>query len=356
MLPKHLAGAAIAAILLLLQGPLESSAATIKDGPPAAAAPAARASFDCGKAASTQEKLICATPGLSALDVAVADAYRSVLGKLDGVPKTAFRESQREWITYRQTICPAAQPEPGSHPPAECLKHIYQERLESLSKALQSVGPYTFLRIHRARASIGEDEDGRATFSSVDVEMPTIIAPTGVNADRFNAEMKEWAGRYMAPPKDTSEFDDDTDYFGDTIIQHADETLICVQFFDGSNSHGSAHGSTAITAVNWLWREGRALRVEDLFKPRSGWQEALAKLAFGELKKLVEDDLTTKEAGELLATAEDPKNWIVTPDEFSIQFGQYEVGPYAIGTPTANIPWSALGSFLVGSPPLKIRY
>ena len=56
---------------------------------------ASAASFDCSKAASPTEKMICATPRLSSLDDELAATWKAV-------PKTdAVREAQRQWLVSR---------------------------------------------------------------------------------------------------------------------------------------------------------------------------------------------------------------------------------------------------------------
>lgn len=55
------------------------------------------ASFDCSKAVSVDEKLICANKDLSDLDVKMADAYRKALA---GAPNKGvlLRSEQRDWL------------------------------------------------------------------------------------------------------------------------------------------------------------------------------------------------------------------------------------------------------------------
>lgn len=66
---------------------------------PAAAAP----SFDCSKARSKAEKAICANPEAAALDLAVADAYRLALSRLepDSEAVARLKLDQKVFVTYR---------------------------------------------------------------------------------------------------------------------------------------------------------------------------------------------------------------------------------------------------------------
>ncbi|OYU49327.1 MAG: hypothetical protein CFE31_08240 [Rhizobiales bacterium PAR1] len=66
---------------------------------PAVAAP----SFDCNKARSKAEKAICASPEVSSLDSAVADAYRLALSRLEADANAVARLKidQKAFVTYR---------------------------------------------------------------------------------------------------------------------------------------------------------------------------------------------------------------------------------------------------------------
>src|SRR5262245_38782185 len=65
--------------------------------------PRAKASFDCGRAASAGEKLVCGDAQLARLDVELARLYRLALDapQLETNLKDELRASQRGWIRGR---------------------------------------------------------------------------------------------------------------------------------------------------------------------------------------------------------------------------------------------------------------
>jgi uncharacterized protein len=81
---------------------------------------AAAASFDCAKAGTPVERMVCADPGVSALDERVADAYKAACARDPRV-----KESQREWLAGTRNKC-------GS---TACLSQAYTARLEALGQA-----------------------------------------------------------------------------------------------------------------------------------------------------------------------------------------------------------------------------
>jgi uncharacterized protein YecT (DUF1311 family) len=78
------------------------------------------ASFDCGKAASKIEKLICSTPATADADKRLASVYRAAAAKTSD--QTALRQQQREWLKDRNACSDAA-----------CLLKTTEARIQALS-------------------------------------------------------------------------------------------------------------------------------------------------------------------------------------------------------------------------------
>lgn len=80
------------------------------------------ASFDCAKAATKVEKMICSDAELSKLDEELNAAYKAALQ--DKMQAASIKQTQRQWLKERNGCT-------GS----ECLKHAYLARLQALSPA-----------------------------------------------------------------------------------------------------------------------------------------------------------------------------------------------------------------------------
>ncbi|MHB0667894.1 lysozyme inhibitor LprI family protein, partial [Roseomonas mucosa] len=76
------------------------------------------ASFDCAKAGSAVERMICRDSGLSSLDEEMAAAFRAAGG--GGVPE--LRAGQREWLAERNRCRTES-----------CLRTAYEQRVATLS-------------------------------------------------------------------------------------------------------------------------------------------------------------------------------------------------------------------------------
>lgn len=90
-------------------------------------APAAAASFDCAKAVTIVEHLICDNPELSKLDDEMAAKYKAGLNDSDPKRKDALRRAQKLWLTVRNTCVSA-----------DCVESAYKIRLEYFSHVTAS--------------------------------------------------------------------------------------------------------------------------------------------------------------------------------------------------------------------------
>ena len=87
---------------------------------------AASPSFDCKKARSIVEKLICANEELAALDRNVASRYSEAIRSGSKSEKALERKIQRQWVRSRNRCG-------RSSNPVKCLRAIHYQRMEELS-------------------------------------------------------------------------------------------------------------------------------------------------------------------------------------------------------------------------------
>ena len=92
------AGIAALMALPLAAIPVQLSAA------PAKAKVRAAPTFNCARAASRSDKLICQYADLAALDRAVGAAYRTALAKLDARASKALQEDQQAFLRLREGV------------------------------------------------------------------------------------------------------------------------------------------------------------------------------------------------------------------------------------------------------------
>lgn len=90
------------------------------------------ASFDCSKAKTQVEKLICADTGLSSQDEALAKRFAEV-ARVRGINKAFLKADQRAWLKQRNTCADAKREDRAKTPDAKCVSIWYESRLRQLS-------------------------------------------------------------------------------------------------------------------------------------------------------------------------------------------------------------------------------
>jgi hypothetical protein len=129
---------------------------------------------------------------------------------------------------------------------------------------------------------------------------------------------------------------------------------------DVSDYAGGAHGGARVVSITVDPRTGRDLALSDLFAPGTDVLATIAPLARAQLRQWFADhglagdgpvDDETFAAGTD-PTAENYGTWFPTAEGLLVVFGQYQVGPYAIGMPEVLVPWSQLRPYLAADGPV----
>ncbi len=97
--------------------------------------PAAAASFDCAKAASADEKAVCASCDLAQQDVRMATLYEVLTSLVAMGQRGDIQDRQRAFLKQR-AACGADE---------ACLSKAYVKRIDELQAGLQRIyegGPY----------------------------------------------------------------------------------------------------------------------------------------------------------------------------------------------------------------------
>jgi len=150
------------------------------------ASTACAASFDCTKATTKVEKMICANAGLSKLDGELGKAYFKVLKTFHGMP--SIRQKQREWLKKRNKC--------GE---VECLKSRYQERIAVL-KRVRTPSKQELQRMEIFAQARKKGEGRYGLLMSKDDELCKHMLGL------FNGDLKKYGARGDAHQEEHEEF------------------------------------------------------------------------------------------------------------------------------------------------------
>lgn len=184
------------------------------------------ASFDCGKATSKVEKIICEDPALSSLDEELGRVYQKALS--DSSNATQLIARQKQWLKDGRNKC-------GDR---TCLKLMYPNRIYELSIA----GTYnhTDTICQKVNDDVNEIEWGNCqkAISTVTIE------EEGEKHDRFNVEAELFFSNWHQCNFKSSY----AQWIGDRLTARSGEVHNChlTFFFFGGALHTVASGECSL--------------------------------------------------------------------------------------------------------------
>ena len=197
-------------------------------------------------------------------------------------------------------------------------------------------------------------ESNKKLMYEIDARYPQLTGGSNPNFEKFNSVvrapvLKEVAGfkKAMAPeegeePRPEGSMGSDLNVSYDVAL--AQDDLISVGYSIGSYYQGAAHPNTVSDAVNYDLKNGKPLKLADLFKPGAKYLQEIANYCIADLKKqgkekgLLDEEIQNGAA----ANAKNYRSWTITKKGLGINFDAYQVGPYAAGPQYVLVPYSAL--------------
>jgi hypothetical protein len=167
----------------------------------------------------------------------------------------------------------------------------------------------------------------------------------------------------MAPSEDEPPVELPAESMGSDLtvgysIALAQDDLISVVFNVGSYSAGAAHPNSYSEVVNFDLRNGKQLKLADLFRPGSKHLQSIAAYCIADLKKqgkqqggesILDDDWIQRGAAP---DTENYGSWTMGRKGLGIIFDSYQVAAYAAGPQHVLVPYSALKQMIKTDGPL----
>ena len=325
--------------IALLVGLLAASPAAAQKGP----------SFDCARAESAVDRAICKDPELAKADRELAAAYTALLDRLKGAEREEAIKGQGRWVANRNRACTQ-----GPVEVAECLKGRYAPRIASLRAF--AVAPYPAIaeQTMAARGRFGQ------LGWSYDITFPRF---DGKGAD-FGAVNTRYANDALkraqdATPNDIVGLDEDRGWeFEQTFAVERPPggtvASIVVQFYGYSGgAHG--YGATLCSAVDLS--TGRFVTPATVFAgdpvPRQLHQMVVADLR-RQFKERPGDE-GSLEANSMAKMLRETARYCWGARHLEIVFNAYDVGPYAAGPYSVEIPYDRLKPLMRPDGPIAVR-
>lgn len=197
-------------------------------------------------------------------------------------------------------------------------------------------------------------EQNKQLQYEIDVEYPQITGSTNPAAEKFNQQAKalvtEEVRSFRAAMTDLADEKIETTTGSDLGIGYtvalATDDLISVDFGIGGYYRGAAHPNSHSRVINFDLKNGKQLKLADLFKPESRYLQAISDYSVKDLQKQSKskdnmlDDASIR--GGAGPNAKNYQSWTITKQGLGINFDAYQVGPYAAGPQFVLVPYSAI--------------
>ena len=217
-------------------------------------------------------------------------------------------------------------------------------------------------------------ENNKKLRYQIDAEYPQLTGSTNPNFEKFNQNARALVMKKVsdfrnemqpeeaaAAPADEAVSEPTPETTGSDLgvgytVSLANDDLISIEFSVGSYYSGAAHPNSHTEVLNFDLKNGKAIRLSDLFNPGTKYLQAIANYSIGDLKKqskgkdaMLDDDWIQRGAGP---DAENYKSWTISRKGLAINFDAYQVGPYAAGPQQVFIPYTALKDLIKADGPL----
>ena len=200
-------------------------------------------------------------------------------------------------------------------------------------------------------------ENNKKLNYQIAAQYPQLSGGNNPNLEKFNqaaraAVTKKVAGfkKDMTPEagENTEETRPEDSMGSDLTISYtvvlAQDDLVSVEFDVSTYFQGAAHPNSYSETFNYDLKNGKQLKLTDLFKPGAKYLQAIASYCVADLKKqATEKGLTAEEIEKgAAAKADNYQGWTITKRGLGIYFDPYQVGPYAAGPQFVLVPYSDL--------------
>lgn len=297
--------------------------------------------FDCAKASTKTEKLICSDTELKAADDAMGAAWKRLGDLLDKDEMQSMRVSQRAWLKWRSDRCGYG----GDAERIECLEQLTSARALLLAGEPRT-GPGTGSRM----VPFAFYQQGSKTRFEIDISGTRFAGPQRPGELAFNKALDD--GISGAPVNDTVDFETPAQLsYSETMsVEYAGPQLLSV-LSSVWRYDGGAHGNYYSTGLNFALDQGE-LQFSDLFA-----DAALQPLAIE-----CRNRLSRAETSEVLSPQERRENlfedtvavfaeqmkslraWSFDTQGARVHFAPYAIASYAAGSFECRLPLELLSS------------
>jgi uncharacterized protein len=268
--------------------------------------------LDCSKALTPDEKAICASPSLLALDAKLNAAFKALLLAATPDGKDNLRKSQRLWLRNDRN-CEGE---------AACLANAIPKRMRAFG-AEAATGPGT-----GSPMTFAAWADDSANWSLL--EGPRFAVADAPYKKAWNKMFDAAVDVRRKNPTPAVEEDlgDDPNshnFLSEEIsVTFASPTLLSGLHYSSSYYAGAAHPDWTETKINLYVPSGKTVSFDELIIPQK--VEGLVQLCANQAETV--EGVTDEFMPALKSAVTDLTNWSFFEDEVNLTFAPYTIGGY----------------------------
>lgn len=195
-------------------------------------------------------------------------------------------------------------------------------------------------------------DSNKKLMYEISAQYPQLTGGNNPNFEKFNQAArafvttkvglfkKEMALEQGEEPRPEGSMGSDLN-IGYTVVLAQDD-LMSIRFDVGTYYQGAAHPNSYSEVINYDLKNGKQLKLSDLFKPGAKYLQALSVYSIADLKKQGKDLLPEQIERGAAPKAENYQSWNIGKTGLGINFDAYQVGPYAAGPQFVMVPYSNL--------------
>jgi len=306
-------------------------------------------SFDCAKAQTAGEQIVCNDVELSQADRKMAAAYARL--KRTETPESfaTVRDSQRAWLAHLMRGCNANGKLPDDagarNTIKDCLTDDYTSRADHLhASEVARAEPLTLEPRMRyfQRAKPDTQESDIYPWMSGDAKAAAFnawIAKTLQLSKRRMDDKQLFPFNDLPPDMKLSA---DRSY---RVIRF-DQRIASLQVSTYDFS-GGAHEVLGESSLNWDVKNAKPITLADVFKPGSAWRKFVDAYCLKDLHaQIAQRRGSGPEASGIDPVVKDGANWLFAKDHAVVHFTVYAVASFADGEFDVEIPYKVLQPYL----------
>ncbi len=295
--------------------------------------------FDCARASSETEKLICSDAKLKQADDDLGQAWRMARDLLGEAEFKMLRQNQRAWLKTRDGRC-------GYGSDAERIDCLLQQTTQRtlIIAATPKTGPGS----GAAMVPFASVQAGSKTAYEVEIAGVRFADPVGTGQMSFNSQVDDLVKQAPFTEKIDFETAGQLSYNQSITLEYAAPHLVSA-LVQTWRYDGGAHGNSAFSAINVSPQAGE-LTYDKLFLPevKTELADACENGLYGRdtdeaLDKAQLKQMFFPEYGKAILTAVgNLSSWTFNTDGARVHFSPYELAPYAAGSFECRLPLGLL--------------